>query len=83
MSQHIAHAVVFMFSLQILYRVIDKTVGAVFDVTVADVNLDGTLDLLVTNNALKNASIFAFAVPRDFRYAGATWPTCGAGNEAG
>ena len=61
------HIVVFLFSLQISYRVIDNTMGAVFDVTVADLNVDGTLDLLVTNNALKNASLFAFTVPPDFR----------------
>ena len=38
-----------------------------FDVTVTDLNLDGTLDLLVTNNALANASMFAYTVPDDFR----------------
>lgn len=54
-------------SSMIRKRVIDSTVGAVFDVEVTDLNQDGTLDLLVTNNAIKNASVFAFTVPSDFR----------------
>ncbi|KAL8614216.1 hypothetical protein ACOMHN_026433 [Nucella lapillus] len=49
------------------HRVIDNTIGDVFDVTVGDLNLDGTLDLMVTNNALKNASLFSYTVPSDFR----------------
>ncbi|KAK7093644.1 uncharacterized protein [Littorina saxatilis] len=48
-------------------RVIDNTIGNVFDVSVVDLNQDGTLDLLVTNNALKDASLFAYTVPSDFR----------------
>merc|ERR1711963_1309723 len=48
-------------------RVIDSSVGHVFDVSVTDLNSDGVLDLLVTNNAVKNASVFAYTVPTDFR----------------
>ncbi|XP_076471194.1 uncharacterized protein LOC143301074 [Babylonia areolata] len=48
-------------------RVIDNTIGDAFDVTVTDLNLDGTLDLMVTNNALTHASLFAYTVPADFR----------------
>ena len=52
---------------QIERRVIDNTIGQAFDVRAVDLNLDGTLDLLVTNNALRDASLFAYTVPRDFR----------------
>ncbi|KAK7462027.1 hypothetical protein BaRGS_00038556 [Batillaria attramentaria] len=34
---------------------------------VADLNGDGNLDLLVTNNALSHASLFAYTIPADFR----------------
>ncbi|PVD27026.1 hypothetical protein C0Q70_12176 [Pomacea canaliculata] len=52
---------------KIQHRVIDNGIGQVFDVKVADVNHDGQLDLLVTNNAASNASLFAYTVPSDFR----------------
>ncbi|XP_052801531.1 uncharacterized protein LOC128232167 [Mya arenaria] len=47
-------------------RVIDDTVGALFEVKVTDVNGDGDLDLLVTNNG-NNGSVFVYQIPADFR----------------
>ncbi|XP_052066574.1 uncharacterized protein LOC127706175 isoform X1 [Mytilus californianus] len=47
-------------------RVIDNSIGNVFDVTVADLNNDGKPDLLVTNNG-ESGSLYAYEVPSDFR----------------
>ncbi|CAG2213078.1 unnamed protein product [Mytilus edulis] len=47
-------------------RVIDNSIGNVFDVTVADLNNDGKSDLLVTNNG-EIGSLYAYEVPSVFR----------------
>ncbi|XP_045177427.2 uncharacterized protein LOC123537655 [Mercenaria mercenaria] len=47
-------------------RVIDATIGAVFEVKLDDVNNDGKVDLLVTNNG-NNGSVFVYEIPDDFR----------------
>ncbi|OPL32889.1 hypothetical protein AM593_02650, partial [Mytilus galloprovincialis] len=47
-------------------RVIDNSIGNVFDVTVTDLNNDGKPDLLVTNNG-EIGSLYAYEVPTDFR----------------
>ncbi|XP_046577390.1 uncharacterized protein LOC124285231 isoform X2 [Haliotis rubra] len=48
-------------------KVIDNTIGAVFDVTVNDIGNDGYLDLLVTTNDATNGSVLAYEIPPDFR----------------
>ena len=45
---------------------IDTTIGAVFEVQLTDINNDGKVDLLVTNNG-NNGSLFAYEIPQDFR----------------
>ncbi|XP_060562491.1 uncharacterized protein LOC132722077 [Ruditapes philippinarum] len=47
-------------------RIIDATIGAVFEVKLDDVNNDGRMDLLVTNNG-NNGSVFVYEIPDDFR----------------
>ena len=46
---------------------IDESIEAVFEVQLEDVNNDGRLDLLVTNNG-NNGSVFVYEIPDDFRY---------------
>ncbi|XP_050415338.1 uncharacterized protein LOC126829472 [Patella vulgata] len=48
-------------------RVIDNHIKAVFDVKVVDLDKDGKLDLLVTSNDARNAGMYAFEIPSDFR----------------
>ncbi|VDI79775.1 Hypothetical predicted protein [Mytilus galloprovincialis] len=48
-------------------RLIDNSIGNVFDVTVANLNNDGKPDLLVTNNG-EIGSLYAYEVPSDFSY---------------
>lgn len=51
-------------------RVIDDTIGAVFDLEAADLNSDGRLDLVVTNHEGKNkGAIYAYEIPRTFKTA--------------
>ncbi|KAH3882509.1 uncharacterized protein LOC127831467 [Dreissena polymorpha] len=47
-------------------RVIDNSIGRVFDVELADLNNDGRVDLLVTTNG-NNGSLLAYEIPDDFR----------------
>jgi len=47
-------------------RVIDDTIGSVFEVDIVDVNNDGRLDLLVTTNGA-NGTLLAYEIPDDFR----------------
>ncbi|KAJ8298842.1 hypothetical protein KUTeg_022902 [Tegillarca granosa] len=51
---------------QIKSRVIDDTIGSVFEVQTEDLNSDGKVELLVTNNG-NNGSIFVYEIPNDFR----------------
>ena len=46
---------------------IDESTVAVFEVQLEDVNNDGRLELLVTNNG-NNGSVFVYEIPYDFRY---------------
>ncbi|XP_071095836.1 uncharacterized protein [Haliotis cracherodii] len=48
-------------------RIIDNTIGAVFDVIVNDIGNDGNLDLLVTTNDVTNGTVWAYEIPPDFR----------------
>lgn len=49
-------------------RVIDNTIGHVFDVQFDDINNDGKIDLLVTSNGLSNTGVYVYEIPADFRY---------------
>ncbi|XP_045177255.2 uncharacterized protein LOC123537530 [Mercenaria mercenaria] len=51
---------------QIQSRVIDNTIGKVFEVDIADLNNDGKMDLLVTTNG-HNGTLLAYEIPDDFR----------------
>jgi len=46
--------------------VIDNTIGAVFEVVTGDLNADGQMDLLVTENGEAGA-MYAYEIPQDFR----------------
>ncbi|KAK7488887.1 hypothetical protein BaRGS_00019844 [Batillaria attramentaria] len=48
-------------------RIIDKSIGQVFDVDFCDVNGDENMDLLVTANSATNGTVWAYEIPRDFR----------------
>ena len=49
-------------------RVIDDHIGAAFDLSLADLNNDGKLDLLVTNHMSDaRASIFGYDIPSDYK----------------
>ncbi|CAG2198357.1 unnamed protein product [Mytilus edulis] len=47
-------------------RVVDSNAGALFDIEVRDLNLDGKQDLLVVSNG-NNGSVLAYEIPDDFR----------------
>ncbi|XP_052799628.1 uncharacterized protein LOC128231181 [Mya arenaria] len=51
---------------QLQSRVIDASIGRVFEVDVADLNGDGRPDLLVTTNG-NNGTLLAYEIPDDFR----------------
>ncbi|XP_069133848.1 uncharacterized protein [Argopecten irradians] len=51
---------------QVHSRVIDNTIGGVFEVEIVDLNGDGKLDLLVSENGEKGV-LYAFEIPADFR----------------
>lgn len=57
----------FLSPLQVKSRIIDNTIGAVFDVIVNDIGNDGNLDLLVTTNDVTNGTVWAYEIPPDFR----------------
>jgi hypothetical protein len=49
-------------------RTIDQSLGSPFDLQLTDVNNDGQLDLLVTNHEKsKEAGVFAYEIPKDFK----------------
>ncbi|KAI8784285.1 CAunnamed protein product [Biomphalaria glabrata] len=48
-------------------RDIDVSMGAPFDVVIADVNGDGHLDILATTNSEHNGTVLVYEVPVDFR----------------
>ena len=52
--------------LQLQHRVIDNTIGAVFEIEVTDVNNDGRDDLLVSTNG-NNGTVLVYEIPDDFR----------------
>ncbi|MFZ9596481.1 MAG: FG-GAP-like repeat-containing protein [Bdellovibrionia bacterium] len=53
---------------QLQRRLIDSDVGALFDLRIADLNADGELDLLVTDQKSgKYGSVYAYEIPRDLK----------------
>lgn len=54
------------FFVQLQHRVIDNSIGKVFEVEVTDVNNDGKVDLLVTTNG-NNGTLLVYEIPDDFR----------------
>ncbi|XP_060080764.1 uncharacterized protein LOC132560132 [Ylistrum balloti] len=48
-------------------RIIDSSIGHVFDVQVADLNDDGRVDLLVTANGISQTGLYIYEIPTDFR----------------
>ena len=48
-------------------RVIDNSIGKVFEVDIADLNNDGRMDLLITTNSGSNGTLLAYEIPDDFR----------------
>ena len=58
--------IAFILSVQLQRRIIDDSIGSVFEVEVVDLNNDGKMDLLVTTNG-NNGTLLAYEIPDDFR----------------
>eukprot|EP01100_Stratorugosa_tubuloviscum_P002122 TRINITY_DN1484_c1_g4_i1.p1 TRINITY_DN1484_c1_g4~~TRINITY_DN1484_c1_g4_i1.p1 ORF type:complete len:421 (-),score=212.76 TRINITY_DN1484_c1_g4_i1:107-1369(-) len=63
-------------STSIRSKVIDDTIGALFDLELTDLNKDGFFDLLVTNHesSAQNSSVFGFEIPIGSQWKTSNWP---------
>jgi len=61
----------------LVYNVIDSSIGHAFDVQLTDVNGDGKVDLLVTNHQgtsdTPSGSVYAYEIPSNINLPGTAW----------